>query len=90
MLVEILIIVIDLVEIESNSLVFVDEFIVYCFGFILFNVEGVEYFFYFCDCDCEEYCENCSVKFMFYVKCIGYENMLVFVCDLVFVGECIN
>ncbi|KAK4175636.1 DNA-directed RNA polymerase II subunit RPB3 [Triangularia setosa] len=90
MLAEIPTIAIDLVEIESNSSVLADEFIAHRLGLIPLNAEGVENLLYSRDCDCEEYCEHCSVRLTLHAKCTGYENMSVSARDLVPVGDRMN
>lgn len=90
MLGEIPTIAIDLVEIEDNSSVLADEFIAHRLGLIPLNAEGVEGLLYSRDCDCEEYCEHCSVKLTLHAKCTGEENMSVSARDLVPSGDRIN
>lgn len=51
MMVEVFILVFDLVEIEMNFFVLIDEFIVYCFGFILFISDWVMEMVFFSECD---------------------------------------
>ncbi|KAK4115480.1 insert subdomain of RNA polymerase alpha subunit [Canariomyces notabilis] len=90
MLAEIPTIAIDLVEIEENSTVLADEFIAHRLGLIPLNAEGVESLVNSRDCDCEGYCEHCSVRLTLHAKCTGDENMSVFARDLVPTGERLN
>lgn len=90
MLAEIPTIAIDLVQIEANSSVLADEFIAHRLGLIPLSAEGIEALNYSRDCDCEEYCERCSVKLSLHAKCTGDETMSVSARDLLPVGERIN
>ncbi|KAK4122958.1 insert subdomain of RNA polymerase alpha subunit [Parathielavia appendiculata] len=90
MLAEIPTIAIDLVEIEENSSVLADEFIAHRLGLIPLNAEGVESLLYGRDCDCDGFCEHCSVRLTLHAKCTGDENMHVFARDLVPTGERVN
>jgi len=89
MLAEIPTLAIDLVEIEQNSTVLADEFIAHRLGLIPLNGEGIDKLLYSRDCDCEEYCEHCSVKLSLHAKCTG-DEMVVCARDLVPSGERIN
>ena len=90
MLAEIPTIAIDLVQIEENSSVLADEFIAHRLGLVPLHAEGIESLLYSRDCDCEEYCEHCSVKLSLHAKCTGDENMQVVARDMVPVGDRIN
>ena len=90
MLAEIPTIAIDLVQIEENSTVLADEFIAHRLGLLPLNAEGVENLFYSRDCDCEEYCDRCSVILTLHAKCTGDENMHVSARDMVPSGDRIN
>jgi DNA-directed RNA polymerase II subunit RPB3 len=90
MLAEIPTIAIDLVEIEANSSVLADEFISHRLGLIPLNADGVESLLYARECDCEGFCENCSVRLALHAKCTGDENMHVFARDLIPIGERVN
>ncbi|KAK4214486.1 DNA-directed RNA polymerase II subunit RPB3 [Rhypophila decipiens] len=90
MLAEIPTIAIDLVEIEENSTVLADEFIAHRLGLIPLNASGAENLLYSRDCDCDEYCENCSVRLTLHAKCTGDEIMSVCARDLVPSSERIN
>ena len=90
MLGEIPTLAIDLVNIEVNSTVLADEFIAHRLGLIPLNATGVENLLYSRDCDCDEYCENCSVQLELHAQCTGDEVMSVCARDLVPLGERIN
>ncbi|KAK3321000.1 DNA-directed RNA polymerase II 33 kDa polypeptide [Cercophora scortea] len=86
MLAEIPTLAIDLVEIEENSSVLADEFIAHRLGLIPLSAEGIDNLLYSRDCDCDEYCEHCSVKLTLHAKCTGAE-MSVSARDLVPTGS---
>ena len=86
MLSEVPTIAIDLVEVEVNSSVLADEFIAHRLGLIPLNAHSVDDVLYTRDCDCDQYCENCSVTLTLHARCTGDEIMRVYARDLV-VGE---
>ncbi|QIW96810.1 hypothetical protein AMS68_002328 [Peltaster fructicola] len=61
MLAEIPTLAIDLVEIESNTSVLADEFLAHRLGLIPLSTKNVEDLLYTRDCDCDQFCDNCSV-----------------------------
>jgi len=67
--------------------VLADEFIAHRLGLIPLNAEGVDALNYSRDCDCDEYCERCSVRLTLHAKCTGDEHVHVSARDLVPVGE---
>lgn len=74
---------IDLVEVEANTSVLADEFIAHRLGLVPLvskNVEDVEYSR---DCECDQYCERCSVTLTLHARCTGDEIMKVYARDLV-------
>lgn len=80
-------IAIDLVEIETNSSVLADEFIAHRLGLIPLDSKGVGELNYSRDCDCEQYCEQCSVTLTLHAKCTSDEIMKVYARDLVVDGR---
>lgn len=76
---------IDLVEVEENSSVLADEFIAHRLGLIPLNSKNADDVNYTRDCDCEQYCESCSVKLTLHAKCSYTNNeiMKVYARDLV-------
>jgi DNA-directed RNA polymerase II subunit RPB3 len=80
-------IAIDLVEIEANTSVLADEFIAHRLGLIALVSKDVETFNYSRDCDCEQYCDNCSVRLTLHAKCTSDEVMKVYASDLIVSGS---
>jgi len=74
---------IDLVEVEANTSVLADEFITHRLGLIPLNSKNVDDVIYSRDCDCEQYCELCSVTLTLHARCTGDEIMKVYARDLV-------
>lgn len=74
---------IDLVEVESNTSVLADEFIAHRLGLIPLNSKNVDDVVYSRDCDCDQYCELCSVTLTLHARCTGDEIMRVYARDLV-------
>ncbi|RDW75611.1 hypothetical protein BP5796_06432 [Coleophoma crateriformis] len=74
---------IDLVEIEANTSVLADEFITHRLGLIPLVSKNVDDVVYSRDCDCEQYCELCSVTLTLHARCTGDEIMKVYARDLV-------
>lgn len=86
MLAEIPTIAIDLVEVEENTSVLADEFIAHRLGLIPLNAKGADDVKYSRDCECEQYCELCSVKLILHAKCTSDEGMNVYARDMVVDG----
>lgn len=80
-------IAIDLVEIEKNTSVLADEFIAHRLGLIPLDCKGVAELNYSRDCDCEQYCEQCSVTLTLNARCQSDEIMKVYASDLVVDGR---
>lgn len=74
---------IDLVEVEANTSVLADEFIAHRLGLIPLISKNMSEVNYSRDCDCETYCEQCSVTLHLNAKCTGKEIMKVYARDLV-------
>ena len=85
-LAEIPTIAIDLVEVEANTSVLADEMIAHRLGLIPLNSKQVDDVLYTRDCECDQYCEHCSVTLTLHARCTGNEIMKVYARDLV-VGE---
>ncbi|KAF2017054.1 insert subdomain of RNA polymerase alpha subunit [Aaosphaeria arxii CBS 175.79] len=83
MLAEIPTIAIDVVEVLDNTSVLADEFIVHRLGLIPLVAKGVEDLLYNRDCECEGYCDQCSVTLTLNAKCTSSEIMRVHARDLV-------
>lgn len=74
---------IDLVEIEANTSVLADEFICHRLGLIPLVSKNVDDVVYSRDCDCDQYCDLCSVTLTLHARCTGDEIMRVYARDLV-------
>lgn len=83
MLAEIPTLAIDVVEVLDNTSVLADEFVCHRLGLIPLSSRGVDELLYSRDCDCEGYCDNCSVVLTLNAKCTGSEIMKVYARDLV-------
>jgi DNA-directed RNA polymerase II subunit RPB3 len=74
---------IDVVEVLDNTSVLPDEFICHRLGLIPLNSKNCVDIQSSRDCDCDGYCELCSVVLTLNAKCTGNEIMKVFARDLV-------
>lgn len=83
MMAEVPTLAIDLVEVDENSSAMADEVLSHRLGLIPLNSVELDSVLYSRDCDCEQYCENCSVKLTLHVKCTSDENMNVYARDLI-------
>lgn len=78
---------IELVEIEVNTSVLADEFIAHRLGLIPLDSKDVDELNYSRDCDCDHYCEQCSITLTLHAKCTTDENMKVYARDLIVDGR---
>lgn len=76
-------IAIDLVEVEANTSVLADEFIAHRLGLIPLNSKNADDVLYTRDCDCDLYCDLCSVTLTLRARCTGEEVMKVYARDLI-------
>lgn len=74
---------IDTVEIEANTSVLADEFLAHRLGLIPLVSKNVDDVRYTRECDCEQYCEFCSVILSLQARCTSDEIMKVYARDLV-------
>lgn len=82
-LAEVPIMAIDLVEIEANTSVLADEFLAHRLGLVPLVSKNIDDVAYSRDCDCEQYCELCSVTLTLHARCTGDDIMKVYARDLV-------
>lgn len=83
MLAEIPTLAIDLVEVESNTSVLADEFLAHRLGLVPLSTRGVDDLLYTRDCDCDQFCDNCSVVLRLNaINRSSDENVLVHAKDL--------
>lgn len=82
-LAEIPTVAIDLVEIEANTSVLADEFLSHRLGLIPLDSSMAAQLEYTRDCDCELYCDKCSVVLSLDAKCTTDTKMDVYSSDLV-------
>src|ERR1700753_1923044 len=75
MLSEIPTLAIDLVEVESNTSVLPDEFLAHRLGLVPLSARNIDDVRYSRDCDCDQYCEWCSVVLTLNARCTGDEIM---------------
>ncbi|QDS73657.1 hypothetical protein FKW77_002520 [Venturia effusa] len=73
---------IDLVEVEVNTSVLADEFICHRLGLVPLSAHGVDSVRYSRECDCENYCDKCTVVLSLHAKCTGTDIMKVYASDL--------
>ena len=83
LLAEVPTIAIDLVEISANTSVLADEFIAHRLGLLPLVSKNASDVNYSRDCECEYYCDLCSVTLSLQAKCTSKEIMKVYARDLV-------
>uniref|UniRef100_A0A6A7GA99 DNA-directed RNA polymerase II subunit RPB3 n=1 Tax=Hirondellea gigas TaxID=1518452 RepID=A0A6A7GA99_9CRUS len=71
----------DFVDIKINDSVLHDEFLAHRLGLIPLQSFNVDEFNYARDCDCDENCARCAVKFSLRMRCTG-ETQSVFSSDI--------
>ena len=76
MLAEVPTIAIDLGEVEQNTTVLPDEFVAHRLGLIPLSSRDAEQLQYTRDCDCEGYCDNCSITLTLHAKCTGNDLVI--------------
>lgn len=87
MLSEIPVMAIDKVEIEANTSVLADEFIAHRLGLVPLNSKDCDKsIVYSRDCDCDSYCQECSVTLTLHARCTQDEIMRVYARDLLVDG----
>jgi DNA-directed RNA polymerase II subunit RPB3 len=74
---------IDLVEVAANTSVLADEMIAHRLGLVPLNSKDCDSILYTRDCDCEQYCDNCSITLSLNVRCTANEIMKVYARDLI-------
>lgn len=83
MLAEVPTMAIDLVEVESNTSVLPDELLAHRLGLVPLSAKNVDDVLYTRECECEQYCGNCSVTLTLQARCTSDEIMTVYARDLV-------
>lgn len=74
---------IDIVEIQANSSVLPDELLSHRLGMIPLDSTNIDdKLLYTRDCDCDGYCERCSVILTLQARCTGDRNVTVYARDL--------
>ncbi|CAD6505025.1 BgTH12-00524 [Blumeria graminis f. sp. triticale] len=74
---------VDIVEVEANTSVLPDELLSHRIGLIPLISKNVDDVIYSRDCECDQYCELCSVTLSLQAKCTSDEIMKVYARDLV-------
>ena len=83
MLAEVPTMAIDIVEVNTNTSSLADEYLAHRLGLIPLSAKNVEDVKYTRDCECEGYCDMCSVILTLRAKCSSTEIMTVYARDLV-------
>ncbi|KAG7008319.1 DNA-directed RNA polymerase II subunit [Physcia stellaris] len=74
---------IELVEVEANTSVLADEYIAHRLGLIPLNSKNCDLLYDSRDCECEGYCDQCSITLTLHARCTGDEVMKIYARDLV-------
>jgi len=90
MLAEVPTMAIDLIEVETNTSVLPDEFIAHRLGLVPLSSAKIDDFKYSRDCDCDQYCEHCSVVLTLDAKCESDEIMTVYSRDMTVSADRVN
>ena len=83
MLAEIPTVAIDLVEVLENTSVIPDEFLAHRLGLIPLNSKDADQLNYTRDCECDSYCDLCSIVLQLEARCDTRGVMKVYARDLV-------
>lgn len=83
---------IDLVDIEKNTSVLHDEFLAHRLGLIPLNSSNCDEtpptgLMYTRECDCDQYCDNCSIILELDAKCTMDDTLDIYAKDLVVVSN---
>lgn len=73
---------IEIVEVESNTSVLPDELIAHRLGLIPLNSKNIDDLNDSRECDCDGYCDQCSVTLTLHARCTGDDIMRVYARDL--------
>lgn len=74
---------IELVEVEANTSVLADEYIAHRLGLIPLNSKNCDALYDSRDCECEGYCDQCSITLTLHARCTGDDVMKIYARDLV-------
>ena len=83
LLAEIPTVAIDLVEVLENTSVIPDEFLAHRLGLLPLNSKDADQLNYTRDCECDSYCDLCSVILQLEARCEARGVMKVYARDLV-------
>lgn len=84
MLAEVPTVAIDIVEVETNTSTLADEFIAHRLGLIPLNSKNIDDMRYTRDCDCDSYCDYCSVTLSLNARCTDDSGiMTIYARDLI-------
>src|SRR5690606_3915469 len=69
--------------VEINTSVLADEFIAHRLGLIPLVSKDIDSLNYTRDCDCEQFCDSCSVRLSLHARCTSDDIMKIYARDLV-------